>query len=310
MRCPFLRKTSVKYCGLYRHAMVPLEASALATDQCATPGYRDCPLVQEHHEGQFPPDRCPYLSVGDFCYCQAGPVRKPIPCNQAILSRCKDGGHEHCSVFLANSHPASAENTAAGSAVPSTDPEIAQPEHLAYSRNHFWLDRSCGRTCHIGVDEFLCRVLGGADSIQYLSHGGNRRPAIRFRRSGVDFDLVFPNVLQGTETNPLVLVDPDEVFADPYGRGWLFEGFCLSPHDSPDGGGLEAGLLRDGPARRWLSDETLRLSDFVTRNAPVDEGADEPERSPWLRVSELCDRPTLVRLHDEFFSLNPERTCP
>ena len=75
MRCPYLRKTSVKYCGLYRHAMVPLEASALATDQCASPAYQGCPLVQEHHDGQLPPDRCPYLSVGDFCFCQAGPVR-------------------------------------------------------------------------------------------------------------------------------------------------------------------------------------------------------------------------------------------
>lgn len=317
MQCPFLRKMNVKYCGLCRLTKIPLRGTDLAAEQCSGPDYQKCTLVHERHEGPLPLDGCPFLSVGDVHYCDVAPFQKLIPCNQTTVSRCKNEGHKYCQLYLSmtESSPATGDSDDAKRAATSSGDadEVALPESLAYAPNHLWFDRGDGRTCHVGVDAFFARALGHVDEVIYPQHDDNRRPMVRFRVGGVDFDLLFPNVMQGTEINAHLVADPTEVVRDPYGRGWLFEGVTVPPSSPEAPRSLEAGLLRGMAARNWMRLECERLAGFVHEH--LSEHTDETGLlvqdggGPVGLIAPAMDRRTLIRLHSEFFTLRNGRTA-
>jgi glycine cleavage system H lipoate-binding protein len=304
MTCPFLRKMNVKYCGLYRLKMLPLGLSDPASERCVGPDYKTCALAREHHPDRLDEEHCPSLSVADVHFCAVAPVRKLVPCNRTIVSRCTDGGHEHCDLYLSMSEPSEAPPAGAADEAPL-------PPDRALATNHMWLERGTGRTCHVGVDAFFVHALGRIDEIVYPRRREGSRPAVRFRVSGVDLDLVFPNRLDGVEINPHLVVDPAAVLNDPYGRGWLFAAEALPPSD-PSGDALEQGLLRGDAARRWLNDELDRLAVFTHDHAPCPPLDATPVCQDGGRcgghLADVLDRRALARLHAEFFSLRRGRT--
>lgn len=320
MQCPFLRKVNVKYCGLCRATKIPLQGADLTSDRCSSAGYRECGLVRERHDGPWPAAGCPYLSVGDVHYCDAAPFQKMIPCNQAAFSRCTNDGHHHCRHYLSM---AEAERTGSGGdaaladctgpvrdggrAVRDGERRFFLPEELAYAPNHLWLDRGEGGACHIGVDAFFVEAVGRIDEVIYPQHDESRRPLVRFRVGGVDFDLLFPNILHGTEINPHLMADPQEVLRDPYGRGWIFEGMAAPGTAAPD-----EGLLRGMAARNWMSIERDRLTEFVHAHAGAGGQPDgrlmQDGGAAAGPLAELLDRRSLVRLHSEFFTTSCRRT--
>jgi glycine cleavage system H lipoate-binding protein len=315
MQCPFLRKMNVKYCGLCRLTKIPLQGTDLAAEQCSGPDYKKCTLVHERHEGPLPTDGCPFLSVSDVHYCEVAPFQKLIPCNQTTVSRCKNEGHKYCQLYLSMTETTqeneSTENSEHAAETEPNGEDVSLPDSLAYAPNHMWLDRGDGRTCHVGIDAFFARALGHVDEVSYPQHGENRRPMVRFRVGGVDFDLVFPNVMQGTEINAHLVADPMEVLRDPYGRGWLFEGVTVPAPETPHP--LEAGLLRGMAARNWMRLECERLAGFVHEH--VSEHSEETGLlaqdggGPVGVLAEAMDRRTLIRLHSEFFTLRIGRTA-
>lgn len=304
MTCPFLRKMNVKYCGLYRQKMLPLGLSDPASERCAGPAYRECALAREHHKDRLDEDHCPSLSVADVHYCAVAPVRKLVPCNQTAVSRCTDGGHEHCDLYLAMIEPTVADEPG------EEDDTLPLPEDLALATNHMWLEQGKGRTCHVGVDSFFAHALGRVDELVYPRRSEGGRPAVRFRVAGVDFDLVFPNHLEGVEINPHLVADPSAVLTDPYGRGWLFEA-RMGPRAGAEQDALERGLRSGDAARRWLNAEQDRLAVFTHEHA----GATVPGAIPVCQDGGRCagaladnlDRSALTRLHAEFFSLGGGR---
>ena len=317
MQCPFLRKMNVKFCGLCRTRMIPLSGANLAAEQCSGADYHKCALVQERHEGPLPKDRCPFLSVGDVHYCEMAPFQILVPCNRATVSRCKDDGHKYCELFLSMAETGAEFSPAGYNCMDAAgrggkNDEIPMPESLAYAPNHMWLDQSDGPTCHLGVDAFFGRALGEVDEVIYPQHGDNRRPMVRFKVGGVDFDLVFPNVMQGIQTNAHLVADPSQILRDPYGRGWLFQGVALpvQGHDVPRP--LENGLLRGKAARDWMAEECDRLAAFAHEHlCQHDEDTGlllQDGGQARGHLATALDRRTLIRLHTEFFNLRARRT--
>lgn len=101
MHCPFLRKLNVKYCGLYGGKRIPLSAENAAAERCLSREYLDCTLVRAAAGGGAPQDHCPHLCVEDVHYCDLAPVRKLVPCNRTVSSRCGGEGHRYCDLYLA-----------------------------------------------------------------------------------------------------------------------------------------------------------------------------------------------------------------
>ncbi len=314
MPCPFLQKSKVKYCGLYRLAMIPVEGRSQATEKCAGAGYRDCPLAQAHHDGALPPDRCPFLRYDEVHSCQAAAVRKAISCNEAAASRCTDDGYRHCPAYLAMAAPRD-DDDGAGAAPRSggaLDDTIPTPDHLAYSSNHLWLDCGGGHTCHVGVDAFVGRALGRIDALSFPFRRADGRPVVRLHTGGVAFDLVFPNLLPEVETNAHLAVDPADAVRDPYGRGWLFEGMLPATAGDRAVAALGAGLRRGESARDWMQDEWDRLARFVHDRLHEAAGDAVPVLQdggfPCRPLGDVLDRHALIRLEQEFFSLRTGRT--
>ena len=308
MQCPFLRKTSVKFCGLCRLTMIPLDGNVGLPEQCSGPDYRKCPLVRDRNLDQPQEARCPFLSVGDVHSCAAAPVQKQIPCNLTTQSRCTNEGHAYCQLFLSMTETGAASPPIAETEANSQDrgAAIPMPASLAYAPNHMWFDPGNGTTWHVGVDAFFGRALGQVDEIIFPHHGNDRRPMVRIRAGGVDFDLAFPNVIQPMEINTHLVADPSGILTDPYGRGWMFEGATL-----PKGSGRDpvayAKTLRQGDAATlWMQEEWERLDHFVREHLGRTPGA--ANLDPCEPLSAVLDRPTLMRLHTEFFTFSSKRT--
>lgn len=313
MKCPFLQTKSVKYCGLCRLTMIPLDSTGQAQERCSGPGYQACSLVHARHGDELPADRCPFLRCGEVHCCAASAVQKLIPCSATAVSRCSDDGHRHCSLYLAMAdpqHEAAAGDVAA--APGGVDEDLPVPGNLAFAGNHMWLDHKVGRTCHLGVDAFFGRALGRVDEVSFPFHRSDGRPAVRIRSGGVDFDLVFPNALPGAEINAHLLRDPSEVLRDPYRRGWLFEGIVSGSGSGGRELPLRNGLLRGPAARRWMRRESIRLARFVHDRLLDGCDAAAPVMQdggfPCLPLADVLPGGALVRLHEEFFSLPIERT--
>lgn len=307
MQCPFLRKMTVKYCGLYGRTMIPLNGDNLTTEQCFSPDHRNCPLLKEHPVEQSTGSVCPHLCIMDVHYCDVAPVRKLIPCNRATVSHCTNDGHRYCELYLsvADPHP---------DATGTDDEPIPMPPSRAYAQNHMWLDRNDNNTCHIGVDAFFTRSLGRLDAVSYPYHRDDCRPVVRFTVDGAVFDLAFPNAVNCTEINTHLVVDPSEVLRDPYGRGWLFQG--ITPPASTNGTSdpVERGLLRDEEARRWMDNECDRLAAFAHNHLPAQSADTGPVMQDGGRfcgrLADVLDSGTLYRLHTAFFSLQSRRHQP
>lgn len=303
MHCPFLRKLNVKYCGLYGQKLIPLGAGDDAAERCLSREWRQCKLVLGEAALGAAPDRCPHLCVEDVHYCDLAPVRKLIPCNKAATSRCGGDGHRYCDLYLAMAEPRA--HAGAGGGGGGDEPDL--PEELAFSPNHMWLDDGDGRRVHVGVDSFFTRTLGSVEAVTFPARRAAARPSVLLRVGGLDLEMVLPLALREIEPNAHLSVAPGTVCDDPYGRGWLFAGVPV-PAAGADGSPVESGpFLRGAAARRWLRREQGRLDGFVHAcldERRIDDSILSTDGGPAAgRLSELLDRPTLVRLHHEFFAL-------
>ncbi len=304
MHCPFLRKLNVKYCGLYGGKRIPLSADNATAERCLSREYLDCTLVRGAAEAGAPQDHCPHLCVEDVHYCDLAPVRKLVPCNRDVSSRCGGDGHRYCDLYLALAeprHPLATPGNAAGGA--DDDPPL--PDDLAYTQNHMWLDDGDSGRVHIGVDAFFTHTLGGVECVSYSVRRDDARPVALLRVGGLDLEMVFPLRLREIEPNAHLAAVPALVSDDPYGRGWLFAGV---PVDESDDGGATGALLRGPAARRWLRRERERLTQFVHTCLDERRGGTATDLATdggdaGTRLSTLLDRRTLVRLHHEFFAL-------
>jgi glycine cleavage system H lipoate-binding protein len=272
MTCPFLREGRARYCNAAPVRKLILDGpGATAGGRCTSPAYTECALVVQNESGG---GRCPHLEEIHVQYCGASPVARLVPFSESSLSRCSNGGHRYCDNYLGIAHPHRGEPSA----------------ELLFTPNHLWLDVNEDGMCHVGLDSFLASVVHRVEGITFVTHSGTRRPVVTVRVDGVEWPIAFPNplLIQGVNIN--LQSHPERVTQDPYGSGWLFEGWEL-PNRTRD------GLIAGPRAAAWMSEERQRLSRFVNDNQQL--CADGGEAAPG--VAHLLPRASVIALFQQFF---------
>jgi glycine cleavage system H lipoate-binding protein len=273
MACPFLKEGRARYCHAAPVRKLILDGPGAASGgRCASAQYGQCELVVKDSVQQ---DCCPHLEEIRVQYCGASPIPKLVPFSDSELSSCTSNTYRYCDSYLllARPHP--------------TNP----PAHLLYTSNHLWLDAEVSGLCHIGIDGFLADVAGQVDGITFVTAHGTHCPSLALTVHGVEWPMSFPNPLMIQKVNSRVRSDPTRLTADPYGAGWLFEGWELP-------GRTRAGLVSGLQAAAWQAEERQRLSNEIhATHAPGADGG-----SPVRGVAQLLSREHLVCLFQHFFS--------
>jgi glycine cleavage system H lipoate-binding protein len=207
MSCPFLREGRARYCHAAPVRKLILDGPG-ATDggRCASTRYVDCVLALK---SESPRERCPHLEEIRVQYCGVSPIPKLVPFSDSELSSCTSNTYRYCDSYL---HLA--------------QPHVSTPaSSLLYSQNHFWLDAEDSGLCHIGIDAFVAEIAGTVDGITFVSSRGTHCPAVALKVHGVEWPMNFPNPVMVQKVNGRLRSDPARLTADPYGAGWLFEGW-------------------------------------------------------------------------------------
>jgi glycine cleavage system H lipoate-binding protein len=273
MACPFLKEGRARYCHAAPVQKLILDGPGAADGgRCASAEYKHCELVAKDSAQQ---DHCPHLEQIRVQYCGVSPVTKLVPFSDSELSSCTSNTYRYCDSYLLLSRPHA----------------TTQPANLLYAPNHFWLDAEESGLCHIGIDGFLADVAGNVDGITFVTANGTHCPALALTIHGVEWPMSFPNPLMIQRVNSRLRSDPSRLTADPYGAGWLFEGWELP-------GRTRNGLVSGRQAAAWQSEEQQRLSNEIHEaHAPSADGG-----SPVRGVAQLLSRQHLVCLFQHFFS--------
>jgi glycine cleavage system H lipoate-binding protein len=274
MSCPFLREGRARYCHAADTQKLILEGpGATSGGRCVSPAFRECSLASARGAQG---DRCPYLEEIHVQYCGASPTPKLVPFSESQLSRCGSDGYRFCDSYLALARPGK-----------PFDP----PPDLLYAPNHLWLEVGQDGHCHVGVDAFLAEVAGTLDGITFATSRGAHRPAVSLSVNGVEWPMRFPNPMIIQSANGQARIDPRRVTADPYGSGWLFEGWEMP-------GKTRHGLMSGRQSAAWLAEEREHLANYVHESALPggDGGASVPG------VARLLSHTDVVRMFQEFFA--------
>ena len=273
MPCPFLREGRARYCHAAPVRKLILDGpGATEGGRCASPRYVECELAAQ---SKTPRDRCSHLEDIRVQYCGVSPIPKLVPFSDSELSNCASNTYRYCDSYLQLAQPH------------STTP----PNTLLYSQNHLWLDAEESGLCHIGVDGFVADVAGTVDGVTFVSSRGTHCPALALTVHGVEWPISFPNPVMIQKINSRVRSDPARLTADPYGAGWLFEGWEVP-------GRTRAGLISGPQAAAWQAQERERLArEIHETHAPGCDGG-----TPVRGVARLLSRQDLVCLFEHFFS--------
>ncbi len=273
MACPFLREGRARYCHAAPVRKLILDGPG-ATDggRCASPRYRTCELAAKDEGEQ---SRCPHLEEIRVQYCGVSPIPKLVPFSESQLSSCTSDNYRYCDSYLHLAQPHAAKPAAS----------------LLFAANHFWLDAEESGLCHIGVDGFLADIAGHVDGVTFVTARGTHCPSLALTIHGVEWPMSFPNPVMIQKVNNRLRSDPARLTADPYGAGWLFEGWEVP-------GRTRAGLISGQQANAWQEEQREKLAREIHEvHAP---GADGGE--PVTGIAQLLAREHLVSLFQRFFA--------
>jgi glycine cleavage system H protein len=312
MRCPFLREAQVKFCraSAFRKMIVRLPGQP-ENERCSSAEYVKCPAAKQAREDHPSLSHCPFLHESLVQYCSAASVTKYVPYSESILSQCGTESHNYCELFLTLAHPSTAPLRDDGAALPEQLGEmsldgIRVPEQLYYSSNHMWLDISVDGTLHVGVDDFMAKVLGEIDQLTFLTTKGEERPTVVLTVRGVDVQMMFPNRMIITKSNSHLRTNPAKILTDPYTVGWLFEGAVSKSQAPKDASDIRAGLISGKAAQNWMKIEVGRLDKMIHNivERPGAHGIVAMADGGGYQVglAQHLERPDLLRLFNVFFT--------
>ncbi|WP_406278380.1 glycine cleavage system protein H [Embleya sp. NBC_00896] len=105
-------------------------------------------------------------------------------------------------------------------------------ESVRFSRRHLWVARF-GAAFRLGVSDFLQRAVPDSHFVELTPRPGDRCAAgqpIGLIASGrSDYELRMPVSAEVTAVNEDLLWTFGAINADPYGAGWIAEGWFLDP---------------------------------------------------------------------------------
>jgi len=235
-----------------------------AEEKCTSEGHTTCSIFQEQHGLSDGPSRCPFLHERLMQYCGVQAVPKMVPYSE--LSRCGSESHQYCEQYLEMARPRRAHAAPAAGAWQVEG--VAVPQELYFTANHMWLDVHESGACHVGIDGFLARLLGELERVSFLTLRGTNRPGAVLTVNGSDWPISFPNPVLISGANVYLRSDPARLTADPYGSGWLFEGW-----QPPSGVEAQKGLRQGREALDWMGSEMHRLAEFVQSCESVQGGS-------------------------------------
>lgn len=273
MPCPFLKEGRARYCHAAPVRKLILDGPGVAGGgRCASRDFFKCELVGK---GEAQQSQCPHLEEIRVQYCGVSSVTKLVPFSDSQISSCMSNSYRYCDSYLTLARPH------------ASFPAV----NLLYSPNHLWLDVEDSGLCHVGVDKFLTDVAGNIDGVTFVTLRGTHCPALALTIHGVDWPISFPNPLMIQKVNTRVRSDPGRLAADPFGAGWLFEGWELP-------GKTRAGLVTGEQASAWQAEERDRLAGEIHELQPVacDGG------TAVHGIAQLLPRENLVCLLQHFFS--------
>ena len=298
MNCPFLKEARVKYCDKSAIRKLIRIGGNVAQETCSSSQYKQCAAYRPFAEDSGSP-QCPYLRESHAQYCATSAISRFIPYTEPLLSRCTGDSYRYCDVYL----EASATQSCGGRDTSVGGIRVATWLH--YSANHMWLDAAQGGCCHVGLDAFLTRVVGGVERVTFLKQTGPHCPSAVLTVRGVDLEVTFPKPILLTASNLYLRANPARLATDPYGMGWLFQGVAL-----PDQPPVASGLISGEAVPAWMEREIGRMSAFLSdcwnsrRGATLmnDGGVFSPDVLQHLSHEET------LRLFREFFMTS--RTPP
>ena len=101
-----------------------------------------------------------------------------------------------------------------------------------YHIGHTWVHQESGGRVKVGVDDFISKVLGPAETFGLPDRGavlGQGHVGWRWKRHGREADVLSPLTGKVFLINRHVMENPGIVHDDPYGDGWLFVMEPLTP---------------------------------------------------------------------------------
>ncbi len=127
-----------------------------------------------------------------------------------------------------------------------------------YHLGHTWVHLEPGGRVKIGVDDFICKVLGPAGSFGLPARGdtlGQGHAGWLWKRDGRQADVLSPLTGKVFLINRNVIKNPGVVHDDPYGDGWLFVMEPITPINA-----LNLDILISGnKSMKWMEHEFQEL---------------------------------------------------
>lgn len=102
---------------------------------------------------------------------------------------------------------------------------VAIAPELAFHPLHTWAARVDARTARIGIDDFGRRLIGQVDKVTLPIEGMKLeagQSCVKLANGKRTAAIVAPLSGDVLEINPKLKENPELVFEDPYGEGWLF----------------------------------------------------------------------------------------
>jgi glycine cleavage system H protein len=138
--------------------------------------------------------------------------------------------------------------------------QLRLPGGLFFSKNHSWAFMERSGHARIGLDELLVHLTGPVEVNHLKTVGEYIRkgdPVASVRQNGKSLLMRSPLSGRLVQNNPEISRNPEYLYSDPYGEGWLLE---LSPAKWTD----EIRSLQNAEtAREWAHRELTRFRDFI-----------------------------------------------
>jgi glycine cleavage system H protein len=129
---------------------------------------------------------------------------------------------------------------------------------LAYTTAHTWVKNLWGRNVKVGLDDVARRIVSGVSSLTLPPVGTRLRQGDMLVAVRCGERLVaIPSPVDGIvlERNGSLLAEPALIEHEPYGAGWMLR-IEISERDAAAG-------YRGSASKRWLREESLRLTHFL-----------------------------------------------